>query len=87
MTNLALAAINLSGNSIGSLLLLFVGLVISCAIVYAIMRACDAPPWMYKVAAVLGLVLLLIIVICVFFGGSFGTGVDVHSSGGGIRVN
>lgn len=65
-------ALTIAGGSIGSLLLFFVGLVIACAIVYAIMRACEAPPWMYKVAAVLGLVLLLIIVISFFFGDSVG---------------
>lgn len=74
-----LLAVTFSNQNIGGLLLWFVGLVIACAIVYAIMLACKAPGWMYTVASVTGLVLLLIFVILFFFGDT-GTGgtITVH---------
>ena len=40
-------------------------IIIAGAIVYGIMHVLGSPPWMYKVAAVVGLVILLVIVIAV----------------------
>jgi len=60
-------------GNIGSLIIWFVAMVIVCAIVYAIMRALEAPAWLYKIALVAGLVLLLLIVIDFLWGGGSGS--------------
>lgn len=62
-------ALLITTDDIGRLIVAFVGLVLVCAITYAIMRKVNAPEWMYRVGAIVGLVLLLLLVIAVFFGG------------------
>lgn len=67
---------SVGGYGIGSLVLFFIGIVIAVAIVYAIMRAVNSPAWVYTGALVVGLVILLLIVVQVFFGGGSFRGVD-----------
>jgi hypothetical protein len=61
-------ALNLRGSDVGTLALWFVGCLLIVLIVYGIMRYMDAPPLAYKIAAVIGLVFLLLLVIAFFFG-------------------
>ena len=68
-----------NGHSVGSLLFTIIGLVLICAIVYAICKYAGAPPIVFTVLYVIaGLVLL--VVAWGFFFGSFGGsgGADVH---------
>ena len=58
-----------SGGNLGSLVRWLVGAIIVAAIVYAILKACEAPVLLYKIAAVVGLVLLLLLTIDFFWGG------------------
>ena len=70
MINLVLAALMVNGYNIGALLMMFVGLVILFANVYAILKALGLGPdhIAYKILYVGSLVMLLVIVFGFFFG-------------------
>jgi flagellar motor switch protein FliM len=65
-----LASVIITSGNVGGLILWLVGVLICAAIVYAIMRAIAVPPWAFTVLYVIALVLLLILTVDFFFGGS-----------------
>jgi uncharacterized membrane-anchored protein YitT (DUF2179 family) len=75
----ALLAYVFAGN-VGSLLMLFVGILVCVAITVFIMKQMEAPPMAYKILYVAIAVIVLIIAISFFFGGGGDVGVRVHDS-------
>jgi hypothetical protein len=69
--------------TIGTMLLFLVGIIIICAIVWAIIQQLGLPPNVVKWIIVAMLVVLLIVAIQFFFGGGIG-GVSING-GEGVR--
>lgn len=61
-------ALIVSGSSIGTLLLWFVGVLVCFAIVFFIMRQLEAPPIAYKILYVIAGLIALLVAIDFFFG-------------------